>query len=79
MNLMNQVQEEYTDEITDENSVIIKGTTHEMKKENKQQLIAEIWLGKVNATWSSDRPDIVQVDENGNVYGYKRRNSNYNS
>ena len=71
MNLMNQVQEEYTDEITDENSVIIEGTTHEMKKVDTQPLRAKIVLGYVSATWSSDRPDIVQVDENGSVRAIK--------
>ena len=71
MNSINHEQNEYINEITDKNRVIITGKTHRMRKTETQQLTAEIWLGVIKAEWSSSNPNIVQVDENGKVTAIK--------
>lgn len=71
MNSINEMQNEYIEDITDKNRVIITGKTHRMRKTETQQLTAEIWLGVIRAEWSSSNPNIVQVDRNGKVTAIK--------
>lgn len=67
MNSINHEQNEQIDETTDNKKITIIGQTSMMNEGNTQQLTAKIWLGPINAKWSSSNSNVARVDTNGKV------------
>lgn len=71
MNSINHEQNEQIDETTDNKKITIIGQTSMMNEGNTQQLTAKIWLGPINAKWSSSNSNVARVDTNGKVTAKK--------
>lgn len=71
MNSINHEQNEQIDETKDNKKITIIGQTSMMNEGNTQQLTAKIWLGPINAKWSSSNSNVARVDTNGKVTAKK--------